>query len=351
MDHQQLINNLANEYEEMPETERILLINIKLPDNKKTEFLLYLLCLNCQNHIKVIDADKHSLNCILPTDSVRKLDRQTDIEQIKYKLFKLKSLFERTIKERESKNADVLTLKTMMELAQKVCEQGQYYCDQLSIERLSVIINKVDGDTWMKLLAERLYSLLAQLENFDEDCKAEEISFEDQATKYDNEIRELKEKVYVYKRRSIILQNICMKSQDSGSLFHPLESIDSRMNSPNPTLLSSTSPCDSPEPRSSSFCDLGYNSETELRKYFYSLYLSQKLRLLSQKKKNFFFSINKLYTHVLFKQIPPENWQNFIADQLQNPNPEFLEPPVRRIYKFKRRQNFESIIEEDSGTE
>ena len=360
MDQHPIVNYLVNEYDEMEKTERISLVKIGFPNSEKnSEFMLHLLCLNCQNHVQVSDADMHSLICILPTESVRGLDKQTSVEQIKYKLFKLKDLFERTIREKENEGTQILGMRTMMELALKVCEQDQYYCDQVSFERLSVIIDRIDGDIWMKLLAERLYSLLAQLENLDEGLKGEKeeeeegFSFQKQTLKFDSEIRELKKKVDVYKRRSLILQNACLKTQPSTFFSQSIESIESRMGSPQPTLVSlSPASCNSPEIHLPSYLDLGFNSETELRKYFYSLYLSQKLRLLSQKKhkiKN--FSVNKLYTHALFKQIPPENWQSFIFEQLQNPDPDLKESPVRHIYNFRKKQNFESIIEEDSGPE
>lgn len=343
-----LISNseLLTEYEEMQETERV---EIKyrsdcLMENNETELIL--LCLNCQNYIEICKIDQHSVVCTQLTDSVRSLDRQSAIDQIKYKIIKLTRHFDKALDEGKLKDLELTDLAKIQNLAFKVTMQDQFVCDQFTVEKLLQVLKQIKCDSWIKLLGERFYMLMKQLQMA---CEAEPAPFELQVIKYDKEICELKERVNVYKRRSLILKNICSKTQPKGRISQLIENIDSATSSPQriQTSISSTSP----EPHSPDHQHQKFSSQSDLRKYFYSLYLSTKLHLLSQKLKPVNFSINKLYTHALFKRIPPESWQDFIISQFNSPNIDFINAPKSRLNKYKVKQSFESIIEEESATD
>ena len=87
----------------------------------------------------------------------------------------------------------------------------------------------------------------------------------------------------------------------------------------------------------------------ELKKFFYSLCLAQKIRNESQKMR-VNISAQKLYEEALRKNVPPEKWADYVTLQFANPDVRFTQiSHRRRRTSTKLKQNFEAIIEEEES--
>ena len=207
------------------------------------------------------------------------------------------------------------------------------------MKSLSSLLVSFKGSLGIRVYADRLQALV----------KEQKVGFQEQ------ELEKLKEQTEVYKTRAQVLQKSLLQITPASGISTLTKKLH-EINSDVGTFLSGSSEVTAMSGVDEEKHDLeGFDNmssanegEKDLKTLFYSLCLSIKLR--NAGKKNMLnISVQKMYDEAVEKKASPDNWPEFIVNQLKNPM-RFSEDPRgrRRLHQKSgsKQLYFESIVEE-----
>ncbi|OMJ92242.1 hypothetical protein SteCoe_5011 [Stentor coeruleus] len=304
------------------------------------ESILNILCINCQELINVSKIDYHSKLCIHPSEKVLQLEKDNEIEAVRFKITNLKNVLEEIALKPKLNPCDKNYIIVLIRNSLTVLNTRNLQVLENIIDSLNTILYSFKGSLCIRIYTERFTSLVAQLigyliieSNLNTQILGKKNIFKD------IEIKSLQEQVEYYKSRAEILQKVVVKTQNMKlpEINRKVEAIRSELGSLSPSGSSNSSILFDERP----FSPMGSSDEEnknqeEMKKYFYSLCLKQKINLSTNKKYKPNLSISKMLQDVIDKNIPPENWQDFVSTQFSNPDRKFVEQkPQRRSLRHK----------------
>lgn len=323
-------------------------INIKPLED--FESILNILCINCQELVNVTRIDYHSKLCVHPSEKFLQLEKDNEIEAIRFKIMNLKNVLEEiTLQPKLSpsdKNYAIILIRHCLTVLNT---RNPQVLEQI-VDSLNTMLQLYKGSLCTRIYTERFASLVAQLMG----CLIIESNLNTQVVGNKNifkdiEIKSLQEQVEYYRSRAEILQKVVAKTQNMNlpELNRKLEAIRSELGSLSPSASSASSilPDERPFSPMGSSDEEGKDQE-EMKKYFYSLCLAQKINVSTAKKHAPNLSISKMLQDVIDKGIPPEDWQSFINTQFSNPDQKFVDQKPQRRSPLKHLKVFEKITEE-----
>ena len=353
--------------------------------------ILSILCINCQELVSIDKIENHSKFCIRLTNDVCDLEKSTILEELIFKMTKLKKCLDQVSTNPELKPGDKNYILILLRLLTSVLNNPEKEEIDKARSSLSSVSTTFRGGLSILVYIDRLQELIRQFSTCinDETLNAKMDSFECSSSYSDNLLKEksakklsldipslnFNDKVIISPKSSngkLITKQLSPRDSDKKILHSPspsrlpnkrylnvkktieihmnkpIDDIDSGLGSESfgtasiiSTLYNANdTPCVSPLLDNSEH----YNDES-LRKYFYSLCLSLKIKFTNKNtKKN--ISTQKLYKVATDRNIPPDQWWEFLNQEFEIQNPEFFQGPIRRKANIKQCQYFETIIEE-----
>jgi hypothetical protein len=201
------------------------------------------------------------------------------------------------------------------------------------------------GSLSIRVYADRLQALVQELKL---GLQEQEIE------KKRQELEKIKEEVEKYKHRSEVLQKSIVRTSsvnNVGTISRKLDEINSEIGSLYSGSSEMTAMSGLEEEKQELEEPLQSNSN-DLQKHFYSLCLTIKMRQTNKAKVQN-ISIQKLYNEAVQMKVPPDQWPDFISNQLKNPARWVDDSRARRRVQPKsslmKPQYFEVIVEEDQS--
>ncbi|OMJ75987.1 hypothetical protein SteCoe_24749 [Stentor coeruleus] len=285
-----------------------------------------------------------------PSDKFLQLEKDNEIESVRFKITNLKNVLEEITLQPKLSPCDKNYVIILIRHGLTVLNTRNPQVLENIIDSLNSMLKSYKGSLCTRIYTERFTSLVAQLmgcliiESNLKTLKAGEKNIFK-----DIEIKSLKEQVEYYRSRAEILQKVVAKTQNMNlpELNRKLEAIRSELGSLSPSGSSASSILPDERP----FSPIGSSDEEnkdqeEMKKYFYSLCLTQKINVSAAKKHVPNLSISKMLQDVMDKGIPSEDWQAFISTQFSNPDQKFVDQKPQRRSPLKHLKVFEKIIED-----
>lgn len=314
------------------------------------ETIMNIPCINCQELVSVSKIDEHSQLCVYPTSQVLDLDSGNEIEEVRFKVMNLKKVLEEIAKKSQIKASDRNYITIMIRHSMTVLNTRNSMALEHILDSLNTMIQTHKGSLATRIYAERLVALVARLLA----CSIVEGNMKTKVNEKipgqeKTDIKSLQDQIEYYKTRTQTLQKVVAKTQSISlkSINRKLEAIKSEIDSLSPSVSpgtsilhdeSSLSPCISD--------DEDKKDNEELKKYFFSLCLSYKIKISAAGKSKVNLSISKMYCEVVEKKIKPEEWKKYVSQQFCKPDPKFIEKKPRRSSPGKFMNIFETITEE-----
>jgi hypothetical protein len=316
------------------------------------ELILNILCINCQDLVNVEKIQEHSDTCIKISQAVLSVESGSMLEEIYFKRSKLKNCLQEVLKNSSLKPGDKNYVLILLRLDNAVGDS----IDQLdhAIESLSSLLITFKGSLSIRVYIDRFFSLIAYQktllteQNKLETPQIDTFMMEPLETK-DINSSELENKLNYYTSKAEEATRLHFTNKISvPKMSAKLEAINSDFNSVNTSLSVTSSLNNFDEPASPMPTQPRLETDEELKKYFYSICLSQKIKVSSTKKNAPSLSISKMFNAVRSENIPTEMWWDFIIKQFDSPSSKYLEGVPRRNLFVKKKQAFEIIVEEDN---
>jgi hypothetical protein len=313
------------------------------------EAILNILCINCQELINTENIEKHSANCTTLSETVISLESLTQTKEIEFKLVRLLKCIEDVNKNPDLKPGDKNYTLILIRLIGNIVKNPEKNEVEKARNSISSVSTSFRGSMSIRIYIDRFQSLIISLsKSLQDDLKEDSIKIQQIMEAKSKEIEELKSKTKEYEKRNKVLEHIISKTPRYRTASKAIEEIQSNLGTSrhSSSSVGSNIVKDDETQFLISSDSIEYSSTEDLRKYFYSICLSQKIMYAKQSQQK--LSIKKLFKAVNDLNIPPEQWWKFINQQVLNPDPVFAEDPPRRIIPPKKKQAFETIIEEDN---
>ena len=330
---------------------------IPLKPIEDLDSILSILCINCQELINAGELEKHSEVCVSVSSSVAELDNMPLIIEAKFKLEKLQTCLESVLNKPSLSSTDKNYILVMIRYILSLQASNDSINIEKRIASIRDLLLSFKGSAAVKLYMDRFLSLACMIQqSICVDSPEKSPGLEVEASRSPDVLFEdlngVKGQIEHYKNRAKVLEKIVLSTQNikSPELIRRLDAIHSDIGS-NKSFNQSASSVFSQEeaPRFSVIEEkLEMQSEDELKKYFYSLCLSQKIKFTSMKQNPPNLSIHKLYGDVTQQKIPPEAWFNYVVRQFEYPDKKYVQGLPRRNTSTKKIQCFEVIVEEDA---
>ena len=306
--------------------------------------ILNINCMNCQELIPIEKIEDHSKVCTTTPENVKNIESGEYLSQIMFKLQKLENCLNDMSRNPELRPGDKNYIAIFSRLCQKVIKNNSIEDVDSVMQSLSSLLVTFKGSLSIRVYADRLQALAQE-----QKLGFQELEIENKK----QELEKIKEQVEKYKTRTQVLQKTLLKTTPPnkiGELNRKLDEITSDIGS----LYSSASELTANsaiEEEKQDFEENLTGNSTDLRKHFYSLCLSLKMKS-SGKASVQNVSIQKLYKEAIETNVPPDVWPQFITNQLKNPLKWAEETRPRRFQpknSSMKSQYFEVIVEEDNS--
>lgn len=312
--------------------------------------ILQILCINCQESINIEYIETHSRSCLTISSLVLSIENSSPVEEINFKIAKLKTCLENVQKNSKLKPGDRNYILILLRLISNILANPFKIELDKAKHSLSSVITSFRGSLSIQVYIDRFSVLLSSYifalsEISQTTSKNLEEIIKNKAK--NNDTNSPLENEYT-NQSNLLVKN--RKKSSSPFMFQDrkIDEVDSEVGS-NKSMCSAFSTIGNLDEgtRSPIMKNFEMATEEDLQKYFYSIFLSLKIKYDTIGKK-IEISIKKLYEDALEKKIPPDEWWEFIVSNLKNPNPVLVEK-VPRLQFGNLKQNFEVIIEEDSS--
>ena len=309
-------------------------------------------CINCQNLINIEKIEDHSKTCLSITEAVINLESSSNLEQTRFKLEKLKNCLDEVRINPKLRPGDKNYVLILLRLIGNVLATPTKQEIDNTKNSLSSVALSFRGSSSIRIFIDRFQELLCQYASSIHQRIASINRNVDSIIKIKaQELEALKTKTEAYKLKSALLSNLLENTKKEREFESPIK-ID-EVNSEVCSATSYNSPATTvyyqeEQPLGNIDTD-GDRDNAELKKFFYSLCLAQKIKNESQKMR-INISAQKLYEEAIRRNVLPEKWSDFVAFQFANPDARFTQISHRRKRTdAKRKQNFEAIVEEDES--
>ena len=303
------------------------------------ELITNINCMNCQNLVPITEIEEHSKICTTVPEAIVNLELESYLSQIQYKIRKLHTCLVEVHKSHDLRPGDKNYISIFCRLCEKTLEGNCMEETDSVMKSLSSLLVSFKGSLGIRVYADRLQALV----------KEQKVGFQEQ------ELERLKEQTEVYKSRAQVLQKSLMQITPANKINMLTKKLN-EINSDVGTFLSGSSELTAMSGVEEEKHDLeGFDTqnnandgEKDLKKLFYSMCLSIKLRNVGKKSMQD-ISVQKMYDEALEKKVVPDDWPEFIVTQLKNPM-RFSEGPRGRRRGHQKpggkQLYFESIVEE-----
>ena len=308
--------------------------------------ILNINCMNCQELVPLDRIEGHSKTCTSIPQSVQTMESGSYLTQIMFKLRKLESCLVELVQGSDLRPGDKNYINIFTRLCKSIIESGTMEQTETVIKSLSSLLVSFKGSLSIRVYADRLQALVQELKL---GLQEQEIE------KKRQELEKIKEEVEKYKHRSEILQKSIVRTSSAskmGNINRKLDEITSDIGS----LYSGSSEMTAMsgvEEEKQELEEPLASSSNDLQKHFYSLCLTIKMKQANKARVQN-ISIQKLYNEAASQNVPPDNWPDFISNQLKNPARWIDETRARRRIQPKsslmKPQYFEVIVEEDQSS-
>jgi hypothetical protein len=258
----------------------------------------YILCLNCQEHIKEELIENHSQSCLVVSTRLREMEAEHSLAFTNFKLTKLANLLSLMLKEPSTSSGDRNYIKIFLSIAQR-----------------AILITSVEDEAGNREVTESLCSTAATFSG------AEALLL------YSERLRMLLyEQVKVLRKESMggeMLEGRTSRSGSQRGLQVVRSEVSSSSQGSSFTSKSSSISLNSiAEPmkafKQDSSKEFGDDSsEDELKRAFYSKCLSAKVRIPRRDPASR-VSVLKLYKLMVSQQVPEEDWDTFLQIQFSS---------------------------------
>ncbi|OMJ77003.1 hypothetical protein SteCoe_23481 [Stentor coeruleus] len=314
------------------------------------ETILNIPCINCQELVNVSRINEHSQLCVYPTSKVLDLESGNEVEEVRFKVINLKKVLEEIAAKPHIKPNDNNCITIMIRHSMTVLNTRNTMALEHILDSLNTMIQVHKGSLATMIYAERLAALVVRLlacliGNENAKTKVNEKNSVQEKTV----IKSLQEQVEFYKTRTQNLQKVVARTQNISlqSINIKLEAIKSEIDSLSPSVSPGTSILLDESSLSPGISDNeDQRDDEELKRYFFSLCLSYKIKLSATGRIKPNLSISKLYHDALDKKIKPEDWKKYVNQQFCKPDQKFIEKKPRRRPPGKFMNIFETITEE-----
>lgn len=316
----------------------------KQEDPFELDLILNITCINCQVLVNIEKIEEHSKFCVTIQDSIVLLDSTPQLDQISFKLEKLNLCLKEVLINPNLRPGDknyILILLRLISSVTSMPNKPEIIKAKISLSSVSLTFR---GSISIKVYIDRLQELLdSYLKIIEENQNNTDRNLEDLIKSKAEEIEILKKQTANYKHQSQVLTKIINSPVNKKTKIEEISSDICSLKSEftlNVTTMQNVE--EEPLPDSGNHEELDSN---DLKKFFYSLCLSQKIKHHPGKhRKN--VSVQRLYQEVQEKQIPAEEWFIYVSSQFNSPNEKFTEEPKRRRPQINRKKHeFESIVE------
>lgn len=295
--------------------------NASMPNSSVTK--LDVTCINCQNLIPLDKIENHSKVCTNIQADIQRLEQGSYLNEVLFKLTKLQAC----LNDQSQYNlgaSDKNYLKILTRFCE-TCKFGTFLTIESTLQSLFELLSNFKGTLPIRIYAERLQILLVELRTLLEQTEIENKK---------QELQKIKNEVEKYKNRTEIIQQTLMKTVSADKLRIIREKIF-EISAENISDETSEASRNMEEEKTE---DSEYKT---LQKHFFSLCLSIKMKLPKNlRTKN--FSIQELFVKAKKMKISPDNWAEFISQELKKDG----KTRHRRVNKSIGAFNFEVIIEE-----
>lgn len=326
---------------------------------------LSILCINCQNLININLVESHSTSCVSLETLAQEAENGPEFEEMLFKQLKFKKCIEEVVNTENIKFGDKNYAKILMRLNSTILESSTLETIDQILNSLSSLLISFKGSLSIRVYLDRFHSLISQMKlilssKIEEQETKSPLKFnadlevpDPDKNSLKAEVEKLKKQTELYKTRAQHFQEVLLKSGVNVFQFDgPISLIGSELSSEH-----------SVNSKSSSFAGVLCNNEVEspknvenfeiegiddLKKYFYTICLTQKIKMTSMKMQTPNLSVSKLYQEVVEADLQPEKWSEFVISQFKKPENRFLEAVGRKNVYAKKKQTFETIVEEDS---
>ncbi|OMJ74808.1 hypothetical protein SteCoe_26187 [Stentor coeruleus] len=327
-------------------------------------------CMNCQDLIQIENIEEHSKFCTTIPEIVENIESENILVQVVFKLKKLEKCLVDLLKNPDLRPGEINSISIFIRLCQRAvnnkgiedvdgvikCLSSLFTTYKGSlwvrvyedvdgvIKCLSSLFTTYKGSLWVRVYADRLFALVQEQKLGYQEA---EINTKKQ------ELEKYKEQVSKIKKRQDSTLNLSLKSptyRKSIDSDRKIEDVNSEIGSiysgsSELTVLSMLE-----DESKHNFEEKFPNSSNDLQERFLSLCLTIKMQNSGTKNiKN--LSIQKLYKESQRCNISPNDWSDFIIDQMKNPMKWLEDPRSRRRLQPRsfnlRPQCFEAIIEEN----
>ncbi|OMJ81175.1 hypothetical protein SteCoe_18398 [Stentor coeruleus] len=309
------------------------------------EEILNVNCMNCQELIPINKIEDHSKLCTTVPESVENIESGSLLNHVNFKLKKLESCLLDLAKNSDLRPGDKNYISIFIRLSQKTLN-GNIDDTENVIKSLSSLLVSYKGSLSIRIYADRLHALVQE----------QKLGYqEEEINKKKGELEKIVEKVEKLKNRSEVLQKHVTKTLPLCKIAEINRKVD-EITSDIVSIGSNTSEVTAlsgvDEEFKQEFDEPFLGTGTDLQKHFYSLCLTIKMKN-STKNQMQNVSIQKLYKEAVDNNVPPDNWQEYINNQLKNPMKWIDNGRGRRCIQPRlsamRPQYFEVIIEEDNS--
>jgi hypothetical protein len=301
--------------------------------------ILNINCMNCQELVPIENIESHSIYCTSVPENIKLICSNSYIEEVLFKIKKLYSCLEILHKNSDLRPGDKNYISIYLRLSQKLLDETSIQEIESVLKSLSSLILSFKGSFSVGIYAERLQNL----------AREQKIAVQEKEIENQKEsIQKIKDQLEKYKNRSNILEKSLINTTPPNKITKIKKKIDA-ISSDIGTIHSVTTDKTSEigefkEELEEPFdIDLG-----DLKKHFYSLCLSSKLK--SSNKKFNKVSIQQLYSDAIDQNVPPDSWGGFIDKEFNNPLRWTQPSKPRNRYSTKPglKQYFEVIVEEEN---
>lgn len=302
-------------------------------------------CMNCQELISIDDIETHSKICTTVSENVKKIEEESYLSQVVYKLKKLFVCLTELNQSPDLRPGDKNYISIFWRLCEKALEGESIEETDAVIKSLSSLLVTFKGTLSIRVYADRLQMLI----------KEQKIGYQEQEIELrKHELESLKEKTEVYKNRAQVLQSTLLKTTSKGQTIGLTRKLN-EINSDLGTIMSGSSDATAMSALEEEKHEENFTMSAgveDLKKHFYSLCLSIKLKNAGKNHLQN-ISVQKMYNDAVEKKVPADNWPEFIANQLKNPMRFSEDSRGRRRMQPKssalKLQSFEAIVEEESS--
>lgn len=310
------------------------------------QIILNINCMNCQELVPLDNIEQHSKTCTTISETVQTMESGSHHTQVIFKLKKLENCLTELTKNPELRPGDKNYINIFTRLCKKTIDSAALEQTEEVIKSLSSLLVSFKGNLSIRVYADRLQALVHEQKLVFQDMEIE---------KKKQELEKIKLDVEKYKHRSEVLQKSLIKTSSGariGDLNRKLDEITSDIGSMYSGSSELTAMSGLEEEKQELEEPLP-SSSNDLQKHFYSLCLTIKMRQ-SARTRTQNISIQKLYNEAVQNGIPPDNWPDFINNQLKNPAKWVDDTRARRRVQpraaLMKPQYFEVIVEEDQST-